>query len=170
MCFVRIWIERPQSLALEVTESSIMGNTEQILRTLRRLKEMGVQLAIDDFGTGYSSLSYLQRLPFGSVKIDRSFVRELKSGNGSVDIVRAIVELAHSLKMQVIAEGVETADQLAVLRNLGCDLVQGYLISRPVDPSLIESFCRRRTNLDQAAVQSLTDEQSATEALVPIVN
>src|SRR5580704_18589945 len=93
----------PESLTLEMTESSIMGNTEQTLATLDRLKAMNVRLEIDDFGTGYSSLSRLQRLPFDSLKIDRSFVRGLGEGNGSKDIVRAILELAHSLRLKVIA-------------------------------------------------------------------
>jgi EAL domain-containing protein (putative c-di-GMP-specific phosphodiesterase class I) len=98
----------PRFLALEVTESSIMGNAEQTVATLDRLKAMNVRLEIDDFGTGYSSLSYLQRLPFDTLKIDRSFIRELSTGSDSRDIVRAIVEMAHSLRLEVIAEGVET--------------------------------------------------------------
>ena len=123
----------PQSLALEVTESSIMGNAQQTLATLDRLKAMNVGLEIDDFGTGYSSLSYLQRLPFDTLKIDRSFVREMTAGKGSLDIVKAVVQLAHSLKLEVVAEGVETELQLCKLRELGCDYLQGYLFSRPVD-------------------------------------
>jgi diguanylate cyclase (GGDEF)-like protein/PAS domain S-box-containing protein len=122
----------PEALALEITESSIMGNAEQTLATLNRLKAMNVRLEIDDFGTGYSSLSYLQRLPFDALKIDRSFILEMGAGNGSFDIVRAIVQLARSLKLDLIAEGVETADQLGQLSDLGCDLCQGYLISKPV--------------------------------------
>jgi EAL domain-containing protein (putative c-di-GMP-specific phosphodiesterase class I) len=109
-----------------------MGNAEQTLATLNRLKAMNVRLEIDDFGTGYSSLSYLQRLPFDALKIDRSFILEMGAGNGSFDIVRAIVQLARSLKLDLIAEGVETADQLGQLSDLGCDLCQGYLISKPV--------------------------------------
>jgi diguanylate cyclase (GGDEF)-like protein/PAS domain S-box-containing protein len=123
----------PECLELEMTESSIMGNAEQTLITLNRLKKMGVRLAIDDFGTGYSSLSYLQRLPFDALKIDGSFVHELSVGKGSVDIVRAILEMARSLKLEVIAEGVETRQQLARLRTLGCICFQGFLFSQPVD-------------------------------------
>ena len=130
---------RPESLALEMTESSIMGNAEQTLITLNRLKTMGVRLGIDDFGTGYSSLSYLQRLPFDTLKIDRSFVRELNAGKGSIDIVRAILELAHSLKLEVIAEGVETEQQIVQrLRKLGCTYFQGFLFSKPVDAAAAE--------------------------------
>ena len=123
----------PRSLALEVTESSIMGNPAQTLDTLQRLKKMNIRLEIDDFGTGYSSLSYLQRLPFETLKIDRSFIREIEGGGGSVDIVRAILELAHSLKMKVVAEGVETEDQIKTLDHLGSDFVQGYLLSKPLE-------------------------------------
>jgi diguanylate cyclase (GGDEF)-like protein/PAS domain S-box-containing protein len=129
---------KPECLELEMTESSIMGNAEQTLITLNRLKNMGVRLGIDDFGTGYSSLSYLQRLPFDTLKIDRSFVRELNAGKGSIDIVRAILELARSLKLEVIAEGVETGQQLFRLRNLGCTYFQGFLFSKPVDAAAAE--------------------------------
>jgi diguanylate cyclase (GGDEF)-like protein len=132
----------PQSLALEVTESSIMGNAQQTLATLDRLKAMNVGLEIDDFGTGYSSLSYLQRLPFDTLKIDRSFVREMTTGNGSLNIVKAILQLAHSLKLEVIAEGVETESQSCKLRELGCDYLQGYLLSCPVDALKAELLCR----------------------------
>ncbi len=125
----------PGSLVLEMTESTIMGNSEQTLITLHRLKQMRVGLEIDDFGTGYSSLSYLQRLPFDALKVDRSFVSELSADNGSLDIVRAIVQLAHSLRLDVIAEGVETEEQLGRLREIGCDYFQGFLLSKPVDAS-----------------------------------
>jgi len=125
-----------------MTESSIVGNAEQTLATLDRLKAMNVRLEIDDFGTGYSSLSYLQRLPFDTLKIDRSFIRELSAGNGSRDIVRAILQLAHSLRLKVIAEGVETEEQLSSLRQLGCDYIQGFLLSKPVDAAAAEWFYR----------------------------
>ncbi len=123
----------PDSLVLEMTESSIMGNTEQTRAILDRLKAINVQLEIDDFGTGYSSLSRLQRLPFDTLKIDRSFVRELCAGNGSLDVVKAIMQLAHALKLDVIAEGVESDEQACGLRELGCDYFQGFLFSKPVD-------------------------------------
>jgi diguanylate cyclase (GGDEF)-like protein/PAS domain S-box-containing protein len=131
----------PGCLALEITESSIMGNGEQTLATLDRLKKMGVRLQIDDFGTGYSSLSYLQRLPFDALKIDRSFIRDLGTDVGSVDILKAILALARSLKLEVIAEGVETKEQLAKLRHLGCNLFQGFLFSKPVDPCAAKRLC-----------------------------
>ncbi len=134
---------RPSLLALEMTESSIMGNAEQTLITLNRLRRMGVGLEIDDFGTGYSSLSYLQRLPFDTLKIDRSFVQELNAGNGSMDIVKAISELAHSLKLEIIAEGVETEQQLQRLRELGCTYLQGFLFSKPLDAETAECLYRQ---------------------------
>jgi diguanylate cyclase (GGDEF)-like protein/PAS domain S-box-containing protein len=132
----------PEFLTLEMTESSIMGNTEQTLATLDRLKAMNVRLEIDDFGTGYSSLNRLQRLPFDCLKIDRSFIRELGDGNGSLDIVKAIMQLAHSLRLEVIAEGVETKEQLSTLRGLDCDHIQGFLFSKPVDAAEAEWLYR----------------------------
>ena len=136
----------PESLVLEVTESSIMDNTEQTLDSLHRLRAMGIRLEIDDFGTGYSSLSYLRRLPFGALKIDRSFIHDLSAGNGSIDIVRAILELAQSLKLEVIAEGVETEEQLRKLIDMGFKYVQGYLISRPLDAATAERLYEDHRN------------------------
>jgi EAL domain-containing protein (putative c-di-GMP-specific phosphodiesterase class I) len=104
---------------------------------------MNVRLEIDDFGTGYSSLSRLQKLPFDSLTIDRSFIRELSAGRGSLDIVKAIMELAHSLKLEVIAEGVEFEEQLRSLRQLGCDQIQGFLFSKPVDANEAEWLYRQ---------------------------
>jgi diguanylate cyclase (GGDEF)-like protein/PAS domain S-box-containing protein len=143
----------PESLSLEMTESSIMGNTEQTLAILDRLRAMKVGLQIDDFGTGYSSLSRLQRLPFDTLKIDRSFISELSDGNGSLDIVKAIMQLAHSLKLEVIAEGVESDEQLCRLRQLGCDHIQGFLFSKPVDSDAAEGLYRdsRESSLCSAA-------------------
>jgi EAL domain-containing protein (putative c-di-GMP-specific phosphodiesterase class I) len=126
----------PEALSLEVTEGSLMANAEQTLATLNRLKAIRIRLEIDDFGTGYSSLSYLQRLPFDTLKIDRSFVCEMHPGNDSADIVKAIVEMAHSLRLKVIAEGVETEEQLSQLSELGCNSVQGFLFSRPVSAAI----------------------------------
>jgi predicted signal transduction protein with EAL and GGDEF domain len=103
---------------------------------------MNVRLEIDDFGTGYSSLNRLQRLPFDCLKIDRSFIRELGDGNGSLDIVKAIMQLAHSLRLEVIAEGVETKEQLSTLRGLDCDHIQGFLFSKPVDAVAAEWLYR----------------------------
>jgi diguanylate cyclase (GGDEF)-like protein len=121
----------PRSLKLEVTESSAMENPEQSIRLLNKLKQLGVRLSIDDFGTGYSSLSYLHRLPFDTLKIDRSFVSSVGDNGENSEILQTIISLAKNLKMRVIAEGIETPSQLAVLRNLGCDFGQGFLLAKP---------------------------------------
>ncbi len=122
----------PHSLRLEMTESTVMSNADETNETLRELKAMDIGLEIDDFGTGYSSLSCLKRLPFDTVKIDRSFVRELGGNEGAGEIVRAILDLAGSMSLDVVAEGVETNAQLKELSELGCSLVQGFLFSKPV--------------------------------------
>jgi diguanylate cyclase (GGDEF)-like protein/PAS domain S-box-containing protein len=122
-----------ERLVLEITESVVMGDPDVAIETLDRLKELGVGVAIDDFGTGYSSLSYLQRFPIDSLKIDRSFVAKMGERGESPEILRAILTLARSLDIEVIAEGVETEAQLGQLLAMGCSLVQGYLFSRPVD-------------------------------------
>jgi EAL domain-containing protein (putative c-di-GMP-specific phosphodiesterase class I) len=115
---------------------------------------MTIRLQIDDFGTGYSSLSRLQRLPFNYLKIDRSFIRELISRKSSQDIVRAIMQLAHALKLMVVAEGVETEEQLCSLRELGCDYVQGFLISKPIDAEAAESMYRESCEAGPFALAS----------------
>jgi EAL domain-containing protein (putative c-di-GMP-specific phosphodiesterase class I) len=115
-----------------MTESLIMEKPEAVAGTLRELRRLGVQIAIDDFGTGYSSLAYLQRFPIDTLKIDRSFVAPIGSKGERAEIARTIVDIGHNLGMSVIAEGVETADQLAQMRQLGCDGAQGYFIARPL--------------------------------------
>lgn len=138
---VRQTIEKLQipahSLELEITESVLMENSELIMRMLNDLKEAGVSLAIDDFGTGYSSLSYLKRFPIDRVKIDQSFVRDLSIDADDVAIVKAIIAMAKTLRLNVIAEGVETEQQLELLRNEGCHEYQGYLFARPMDTDSI---------------------------------
>ena len=119
-------------LELELTESMVMTDVDHAITILRDLKKLGVSIAIDDFGTGYSSLSYLRRFPIDVLKIDQSFVREITLEEDGAAIVRSIISLAHSLRLKVIAEGVETDAQLAYLQEHGCDQVQGYLFSRPV--------------------------------------
>jgi diguanylate cyclase (GGDEF)-like protein len=119
-------------LEVEITESVLMHNTEKNTATLHRLRELGVRISMDDFGTGYSSLSYLRKFPFDKIKIDRSFISGLPDDNESIAIVRAVAGLAANLNMTATAEGVETAEQLATIRALGCVEMQGYLFSRPV--------------------------------------
>jgi EAL domain-containing protein (putative c-di-GMP-specific phosphodiesterase class I) len=135
----------PRCLQLEITESVVMDNAKAIISLMGELRALGLELAIDDFGTGYSSLSYLHRFPIDTLKIDRSFVTQMTDNSENAEIVRTIVTLARSLDMEVVAEGVETADQLRQLSDLGCDYGQGYLFSRPVGAG--------------QAAELLTDEQ-----------
>ena len=128
----------PESLKLEITESTVMENTEKAIRMLDQLRALGVKLSIDDFGTGYSSLSYLHRFPIDTLKIDRSFVGQMDSSSENAEIVRTIVLLARNLGMDVVAEGVETQEQLMQLKEMGCETGQGYLFSKPVDAAAAE--------------------------------
>jgi diguanylate cyclase (GGDEF)-like protein len=122
----------PRYLELELTESAVMQDAETSVQIMRKLSDAGLRISVDDFGTGYSSLSYLRRLPLDKLKIDRSFIREIVTSRDDAEIVRAIVTLAHSLHLKVIAEGVETAEQLTFLRSLGCDQYQGFHCSPPL--------------------------------------
>ena len=122
----------PSSLELEITESMVMAQGDYAVLALEQLKSIGVQIAIDDFGTGYSSLAYLKRFPIDTLKIDRSFIRDIPANSGDKKITRAIIAMAHSLKLKVVVEGVETAEQLKFLRSQRCDAVQGYFLYRPL--------------------------------------
>ena len=122
----------PAMLEMEITESIIMENMEDALKQLNELKEVGCRFSIDDFGTGYSSLAQLKQLPVDSLKIDRSFVRDIEHDHHDRQIVEAIIAMAHSLGLEVIAEGVEDQYQLDFIDKAGCDLVQGYLFSKPI--------------------------------------
>lgn len=140
-----------EHLHLEITETSVMSDLENSLRTLRALKEVGVHLHVDDFGTGHSSLSYLHRFPVDSLKVDRAFVAGLTNGSGALSIVRTVVDLARSLDLLVVAEGVETPEQLELVRNLGCDYAQGWLFAKAMDPSEVPGLLR-----DPSSVTSKT--------------
>jgi diguanylate cyclase (GGDEF)-like protein len=130
----------PGNLELEVTESSIMTNPELAVRTLKALKKIGIKIAVDDFGTGFSSLAYLKRLPIDILKIDRSFVSEVTTDPADAALVKAIITLAHDLRLRVVAEGVETEDQLRFLHSLRCDEIQGYLFSKPLPAGEFEEL------------------------------
>jgi EAL domain-containing protein (putative c-di-GMP-specific phosphodiesterase class I) len=128
----------PTSLELEITETTLMEDPERTVRILDALYGMGLHLAIDDFGTGYSSLSALQQFPLNTLKIDQSFVRDVAIDRDDAAIVDAIIQMAHSLKLDVVAEGVESEAQLEFLRQHGCDYVQGHLFG---DPVTADRFC-----------------------------
>ena len=124
-----------------------MEDLEQNIALLERLRSRGIGLSLDDFGTGYSSLSYLKRFPVDTLKIDRSFITDLTQNADDAAITRAIIEMAHSLNMSVVAEGVETTQHLEILRAMGCDGIQGFLISRPVEENKIREMLRDQHNL-----------------------
>jgi len=150
-------------LELELTESSLMANTESNVLILRNLKKRGVQISIDDFGTGYSSLAYLRRFPIDTLKIDIAFIRDVASSPDAASIVRAIVQMAHSLKMEVIAEGVETAAQLSYLRRNGCDQIQGYYFSKPLPLPEAEKMLSKEKRM---AVQDVEIQRSPNTLLL----
>jgi EAL domain-containing protein (putative c-di-GMP-specific phosphodiesterase class I) len=132
----------PRLLELELTEGAIMERGEAAVATLQELKDLGLRLSIDDFGTGYSSLAYLRRFPIDTLKIDRSFMRDIPRDTGAMEIASTIIVMAHNLHMRVLAEGVETREQLDFLQRNGCDSYQGFLSSRPVTAESFEKLLR----------------------------
>ncbi|MEP7329664.1 MAG: EAL domain-containing protein, partial [Betaproteobacteria bacterium] len=141
----------PTGLELEITESMVMQDSERAVTTLTRLREMGITVSIDDFGTGYSSLGYLKRFPVDNVKVDRSFIKDLPHDQDDAAITRAVIAMAQSLRMRVIAEGVETREQLQFLREQGCDECQGYYLSRPLPADEFALLVRAWPRLTLAA-------------------
>jgi EAL domain-containing protein (putative c-di-GMP-specific phosphodiesterase class I) len=137
----------PSYLELEITESALMCNPEGAIETLGELKAIGIQISIDDFGTGYSSLSYLRQFPFDTLKLDRSFVSEVTKDEKDAAITTAILQMARSLNLKIVAEGVETASQLAFLRSHQCDEIQGYLFSPPLSAQNFEELLRSGKSL-----------------------
>jgi EAL domain-containing protein (putative c-di-GMP-specific phosphodiesterase class I) len=156
----------PGAVCLEITERVVVQEIDTTRRTLARLKDVGVQIAIDDFGTGYSALTYLKSLPVDILKIDRSFVRDLGTDTRDLAIVRAIVDLAHGLGLEVVAEGVETATAARALLDLGCHRAQGFLLSRPVDSAAMETLLARRfVSMDFSTMRdSPHDDPSASSS------
>jgi EAL domain-containing protein (putative c-di-GMP-specific phosphodiesterase class I) len=126
-------------LELEITESLIIEDVEYSIASLQAIRAMGVTIAIDDFGTGFSSVSYLSKLPVDTLKIDRSFVTNMNASREGLALASSIITLAHSLKLNVVAEGVETQEQLRLLRMLGCDEMQGFLFSKPLPRKIFET-------------------------------
>jgi EAL domain-containing protein (putative c-di-GMP-specific phosphodiesterase class I) len=145
----------PRFLEVEITESALMSDPEESVAILEQLSRMGVVVSVDDFGTGYSSMSYLRRFPIDKLKIDRGFIAELISRADDASIVKAIVSLAHSLHLKVVAEGVETEEQLDLLKSLGCDQYQGYQFSPAVPATKFAALLReshdKASQIDPAA-------------------
>ncbi len=135
----------PQRLTLEITEPGVLGGTDRPMPTLRRLRDLGVRLSVDDFGTGDSSLSYLRRLPVHEVKIDRSFVQGMATDPGDLAIVRAVVTLSQQFGLAVVAEGVESELTLELLEDIGCEIGQGFLFSRPLPYERLEAWFGAQT-------------------------
>ncbi|MGY6275487.1 EAL domain-containing protein [Methylomonas sp. MgM2] len=163
----------PKWLELELTESTVLHDTANVIQAMRNLNANGICFALDDFGTGYSSLSYLQRLPVARIKIDRSFVINVTSNPSDAAIVRAVVGMAHSLGMRVIAEGVETEGQLGFLRGVGCEEIQGYYFSRPLPGNEFTALLRESRGIPPAKVDKpervlllVDDEPNILSALV----
>jgi diguanylate cyclase (GGDEF)-like protein len=159
----------PSRLELEITESIVMAKGACAVDVLHKLKSIGVQIAIDDFGTGYSSLAYLKRFPIDTLKVDRSFIRDIPTDSGDMKITRAIVAMARGLRLKVVAEGVETAEQLAFLRNERCDAVQGYFLYRPLPEHEVAAVLDQ--NRRDCARRPFSPSRSATlmsESLVPL--
>lgn len=146
----------PDHLELELTESAVMENAERAIATLDELRGYGIKISIDDFGSGYSSLSYLKHLPVDVLKIDQTFIRDMTLDPNTAAIVMAIITLAHSLKLKVVAEGVETEEQLRFLRLLRCDEIQGYLFSRPLAVEALERLLLAERNLSELKTLSLS--------------
>jgi len=134
-----------QGIEIEITETAAVSNFEQTITVLGRLKELGFSIALDDFGTGYSSLAYLRKLPIDRIKIDRSFLRDITGDDNQRTIYQSIVTLAHQVGLEVVAEGVETAEQLLMLKTIGCDLAQGYYLSRPLPAADIRLLLEKAT-------------------------
>lgn len=160
----------PSSLKLEITESVAMENADQTINILNRLKKLGVQLSLDDFGTGYSSLSILHRLPFDTLKIDRSFVYSVGENGENLEILQTIISLAKNLRMRVIAEGIETTAQLSLLQDLQCDYGQGYLLARPQSVEAAEKALYESRSWLPVELGSLvrTVKESNSDAHLPV--
>jgi EAL domain-containing protein (putative c-di-GMP-specific phosphodiesterase class I) len=141
----------PGCLTLELTETVLINDPDKALRQLHDLRDIGVRLSIDDFGTGYSSLSYLRQFPVNQLKIDRTFVAGINRSNDNLAVVRTVIELGRTLRLQTVAEGIEDRDQLKALRHLGCHLGQGYHLAAPLDPVAIPSHFQRYEHLSPAA-------------------
>lgn len=137
----------PRLLCLEITENVAMKNISYIISTMSKLRNLGIQISIDDFGTGYSSLSYLKQFQVNTLKIDKSFIKDINKDEDNAAIVTALIAMSHQLKIQSLAEGVETEEQLKFLNQHGCDKIQGYIYSKPVPPDEFEIILKENKTL-----------------------
>jgi len=153
----------PDRLEVEITEGMVIRNPERAVKLLTQLRELGVRVTLDDFGTGYSSLGYLMRCPVDAVKLDRSFVLKLPGDTESATIAQAVIAMAHTLKLQVIAEGVETREQWDFLRGLSCDEMQGNYFSEPVPAELVPALVQQPGTPRRASVQPLHPRRDGAE-------
>ncbi|HJT98643.1 MAG TPA: EAL domain-containing protein, partial [Rhodanobacteraceae bacterium] len=165
------WNLHTRCIELELTENMTTENVERMIVTMQELKTLGVRLSLDDFGTGYSSLNYLRRFPIDTLKIDRSFVHDVALDVGAASICRSIVTVGHELGMHVLAEGVETIDQIAALHRDGCDSFQGFWLGRPMPAAQAEQLLRQR-DLGARVREALgeLDEESGEPAVAPIAD
>jgi EAL domain-containing protein (putative c-di-GMP-specific phosphodiesterase class I) len=147
----------PELLELEITETNAMHDADTSIRTLGELKTLGIRISMDDFGTGYSSLSYLKRFPIDVLKLDQSFIRDITSDPGGGAIATAVITMAHSLSLKVVAEGVETKGQLTFLRERACDRIQGFYFSPPLNPADFELFIDNRSQSIWHELRELAD-------------
>ncbi len=152
----------PASLTLEITESAIMQDPDRALAIAHDLASIGVRMSIDDFGTGYSSLAYLKNLPVDELKIDRSFVMNMNGSDGDTVIVRSTIDLAHNLGLKVVAEGIELDEHISILRDLGCDVGQGYLIGKPMDSHSFNEWIVKESRFEPARMAPSAEPVSAT--------
>jgi EAL domain-containing protein (putative c-di-GMP-specific phosphodiesterase class I) len=141
----------PRQLCLEITEAVLIDDVETVRRELAKVRGLGVRLAVDDFGTGYSSVGYVRQFPLDSVKIDKSFVQGLTTGAEDAAIAQAIIKMAHALGLSTVAEGVESADELARLQQLGCDYVQGFYFAAPLTADAVDGLMRADRELATAS-------------------
>ena len=160
----------PHSLELEITETTAVANIDLTTMLLEQVQEMGVRIAMDDFGTGYSSLNYLKKLPLNTLKIDRSFIKDLKPKTKDLEIIRAVISLAHGLELDIVAEGIDKEEQLDILKSLNCSIVQGYYYSHPLNPKDMAQMLRKnwlQRDLELVGVPLPRTEQLGSDTVSP---